>query len=74
MEASGANEDATWDFSEIHQNEDGFIVSAQDLYSDGVNKERDPCLDEVMLLLTFMCSQHYRYKKFISTHTIGVFV
>ncbi|MDE5865364.1 MAG: hypothetical protein K2H31_02015, partial [Lachnospiraceae bacterium] len=34
-EASGANVDATWDFSEIHGNEEGFIVSARDLYNDG---------------------------------------
>lgn len=33
-ESSGANKDATWDFSEIHGSEDGFIVSAQNLYND----------------------------------------
>lgn len=33
-EASGANVDVAWDFSEIHGNEEGFIVSAQDLYND----------------------------------------
>lgn len=34
-EAGGANADAAWDFSEIHGSEEGFIVSAQDLYNDG---------------------------------------
>ena len=29
------NEDATWDFSEIHGSEEGFIVSAQNLYNEG---------------------------------------
>lgn len=33
-EASGASVDAAWDFSEIHGSEDGFIVSAQNLYKD----------------------------------------
>ena len=34
-ESSGANVDATWEFSEIDGSEEGFIVSAQDLYNDG---------------------------------------